>query len=145
MLNSAAITSPITAVMQTNITTLQALDAMTKVKTIFDDNEFHHIPVVNHKNEIVGIISRLDYNRVLSCHMIFNEKRNESYNQNILESLQVGDVMNKNVVTIKNTDGLMKAVDIFKENHFHALPVVNEEEKLVGIVTTFDLLIFAYN
>jgi len=36
-------------------------------------------------------------------------------------------------------------VQIFRENYFRALPVVNEEGQLQGIITTYDLMILAYS
>ena len=144
MLSQVIATTSVVELMNKNVIVLHPKDAMIKAKEVFDSEEFHHIPVVNDQTEIVGMLSRIDYNRILSCHLLFNKDKNESFNQRTLESLQVEDVMNKCVLCLKVTDGLTKAASIFRENRFHALPVVDDKKKLVGIITTFDLLIFAY-
>ena len=144
MLSQVIATTPISEVMNVDVIALHPQALMLRVKEIFDNELFHHIPVVNDHGKVVGMLSRMDYNRILSCHLLFNPERNESYNQRNLQSLQVEDVMNKSVVTIKANDSLTKAANLFRENHFHALPVINEENELIGIITTYDLLIFAY-
>lgn len=144
MSNQIITTTAISKLMKTKVVTLHPKEAMLKVKEIFDSKEFHHIPVVNEQNEVLGMLSRRDYDRILSCHMLFNKEKNEQYNLRNLESIQVEDVMNKDVVTVGQTDELTKAAALFKENLFHALPVVDEQNKLIGIVTTYDLLVFAY-
>jgi acetoin utilization protein AcuB len=53
--------------------------------------------------------------------------------------------MTKQVAKLKTEDSLEMAVGFFRENLFHALPVVNDEGELVGIVTTYDLLNYAYS
>ena len=48
--------------------------------------------------------------------------------------------MTTSVTTVHEDDNVGKAVDLLLENMFHALPVINHEDQLVGIVTTFDLI-----
>ncbi len=145
MLSQVIQTTIIEEVMNPSVISLHPKEVMNKAKEIFDSNDFHHIPVVNDNKEVVGMLSPLDYNRVLSCFLLFNEKKQESLNQRNLQSIQLEDMMSKNVISIKKSDGLLKAATIFRENQIHALPVVDEENKVVGIVTTYDLLVFAYN
>ena len=53
--------------------------------------------------------------------------------------LSVGQVMANNPLSI-NSDTIIKAVaTLLASKEFHALPVV-DDEKLVGIITTTDLL-----
>ena len=67
------------------------------------------------------------------------------YNEAILNSLLVQDVMRKSIVTLNEEDTISMAVDIFKENRFHCLPILDKDGgKLVGIVSTYDLIIYAY-
>ena len=52
----------------------------------------------------------------------------------------VADFMKTNVVTIKISDSLADAEHIMFEGGFNRLPVLDDENKLVGIVTRFDIL-----
>lgn len=62
-----------------------------------------------------------------------------------MRSLLVREVMVKQVAKLRPEDKIELAADIFRENLFHAMPVVDNDGKLKGIVTTFDLLNYAFN
>lgn len=49
--------------------------------------------------------------------------------------MYVKDHMTKNPITIKKGETISKAIDIMGKNHFHRLPVVDDEGKLVGLIT----------
>lgn len=51
-------------------------------------------------------------------------------------------VMTKNVKTLFNTDFIKTAALIFSESEFRALPIVDEHQNLVGILSTTDLIKF---
>jgi len=52
--------------------------------------------------------------------------------------------MSDKLVLITPEDSIGLAADMFITNHFHALPVVDEDDNLQGIVTTHDLIKYAY-
>jgi CBS domain-containing protein len=136
-------TTTVGQIMSTPVITVSPDDPMTKVKEIFRVNNIHHIPVVD-ADKVVGIISESDYLRLLHGFTLFKTEKSETYNDAILRSLLTGEVMTKQVATLAPDDSLLMAVGFFRENLFHALPVVSDGS-LVGIVTTFDLLTFAYS
>ncbi len=48
--------------------------------------------------------------------------------------------MTTGLTTIKQTDTIRRIAELLGEGHFHSLPVVDDEENVVGIVTTTDLI-----
>ncbi|MGB7347237.1 MAG: CBS domain-containing protein [Pirellulaceae bacterium] len=54
--------------------------------------------------------------------------------------MMVSSVMQRRLVKVNERDTIQKAVDKLTENHLSALPVVNEEDELVGILSVSDLL-----
>ena len=46
----------------------------------------------------------------------------------------------KAVVVLRANQTVREAVGVFAEGHIHSLPVVDDHENLVGIVTTTDVL-----
>ncbi|GAF74078.1 unnamed protein product, partial [marine sediment metagenome] len=54
--------------------------------------------------------------------------------------MKVKDCMTKEVVTVKRSTNLSQLIEIFRKYSFHTLPVVETNNKIVGIVTFEDLL-----
>ncbi len=54
--------------------------------------------------------------------------------------LRARDVMSRRVVTVTPETPIDRARTVLTENRFSALPVVDDRHRLVGLVTTFDLL-----
>lgn len=131
-------------VMTTDVITVNANETMDQVSLIFNSREIHHLPVVDSEGKIVGIISKTDYHKLQHGFTLFKSKESQAYNEAIMRSLLASDVMTKQVVTLLPSESISVAVDIFRENLFHAIPVVDESHKLVGILTTYDLLNYAF-
>lgn len=132
-------------IMTREVLTVSPNDNMTVVDEIFKKNNIHHIPVVAENGKVVGLVSSTDYNKLLNTFTFFINKKSDSYNDAIMRSMLVEDVMTRHVATLQSDSTVMVAAGIFNENLFHAIPVVDEEGKLEGIITTFDLLHYAYN
>jgi len=54
--------------------------------------------------------------------------------------LRVKDCMTTEVVTLKRSTPLVRIMKTFKKNNFHVLPVVENNDVLVGVVTFEDIL-----
>lgn len=68
--------------------------------------------------------------------MVFDLKR---YQKTL--DVKVSQIMNKNVVTLDRNSSCLEALDIFIRNHFGALPVIDEENSVIGILSETDLVI----
>ena len=97
-------------------------DIKDAAKLLFE-KRIHGLPVVNKKKNLVGIISPKDVLKVLSDK---NEREAENYFTNIVAPTYQDTPINI----------AMEIINITNEN---ALPVLNDELKLIGIVTDGDL------
>ncbi len=127
--------SPISNIMTPSPITIGKKEPLKKVKELMEKNKFHHLPVVeNGKTE--GMISRSDL-------LLFMKKKFVPYDDIVertrLNAFHVEDIMTTGVAKLAPTDHIATALFLFKENIFHAAPVV-ENDKLVGIITTFDII-----
>ena len=95
-----------------------------------------HLPVVD-GDELVGIISDRDLRRPKWAESIDDWT---SYYQ-IDDDLTVKDVMTSQPETVRTYDGILKAVRIFRERRYGALPVLDKTGALVGILSAQDLLL----
>ncbi|MBK7468798.1 MAG: CBS domain-containing protein [Saprospiraceae bacterium] len=118
------------SIMTTNLITVGPSDTLQTVKDILISRRIHHVPVVE-EGIMVGLVSIDD---------LFKLNINHSDYGNTL----VSTVMTKKLAKVESTDKIGTAAEVFMEHLFHALPVV-DDGKLVGIVTSFDLLKYEYN
>lgn len=131
-------------VMSTSLITVKPDTILKDVKSIFDAENIHHIPVTAENGVFLGIISKSDLLLLLDWGTKLNLPASLRKNTFLLMSNLAKDIMETNVFRINPEDSVQKCVQIFRENFFHALPVVDSSNKLVGIVTTYDLMILAY-
>lgn len=94
-----------------------------------------HIPVVE-EEKLVGIISDRDLRRPRWAEQLDDWT---AYYQ-VDENHTVSDVMTRNPETVRASDGILKAVALFREHRYGALPVLNKDGELAGILSAQDLL-----
>ena len=94
-----------------------------------------HLPVVE-GDHLVGIISDRDLRRPSWVDAL--DDWTEYYQ--ISDDITVADVMTTNPVTLRTFDRIQKAVKIFREERYGALPVLDKNGDLVGIISAHDLL-----
>jgi CBS domain-containing protein len=92
---------------------------------IMEDGDLHHLPVVDKKRQVVGILARRDL-QLAARH--FHEAPAE-----------VGDVMHTPVLTISPTASLTTAAKRMADNRIGCLPVLNRGKNVVGMITETDL------
>lgn len=121
---------PISTIMTKKVLTVRPQDTLEVVKDILFFKHVHHIPVVEGRT-LIGIITSFDLVRLGRC-------------QDEYKSIKVSEVMTTKVATLTPNDKIGAAAEIFLENLFHGLPIVNEDQDLVGIITTHDVLKYEF-
>jgi len=128
--------SPISTIMSRDVITLKPSASVAEAGAIFDEKKVHHIPIA-FDDELVGIVSMSDY---LFFRRGFLDDRDDQKIEDIrMNNYEVSHIMTKGVATMESTDKINVALEIFKENILHAIPIV-DDDKLVGIVTTHDII-----
>ena len=94
-----------------------------------------HVPVVE-GDKLVGIISDRDLRRPKWIDALDDWT---SYYQ-LDDSHSVRDIMTSNPETVRTYDKILRAVKIFRERRYGALPVLDKKGDLVGILSAQDLL-----
>lgn len=130
---------PVSELMTRDLLVVHPADKLKRVKEIFDGNNIHHIPVVDKRGRIMGLIAKGDFLKVNHLLCLFDAERYAEYNDMLHRDLSVEEIMTTKLVTLNPDDELSIAADIFRENLFHALPVVDRGQ-LIGLLTTHDLL-----
>lgn len=97
---------------------------------------FRHLPIVDDGDLLVGIVSDRDLREAAPSDATALSRQELTY---LLSRLEVKDVMTSPVITARPNEPAETAAIRMRENKVGALPVVRDE-RLVGIVTTDDML-----
>ena len=93
--------------------------------------DISHIPVVDVQNHVVGIVSNRDILKTLAIP----DGR----------GMRIGEIMSRDVITVAPEAPAFRAAEMMLDNKIGALPVVGDDEVLIGIVTETDFLSVAHN
>ncbi len=128
----------VTKIMTKELQTINATTSLSAVGKMFAENNFHHLPVVS-GSRLTGIVSFLDLMRV-SFADSFGVSENQAVYDVLDRTLSVEAIMTKEPTTIESKQNIKDAAEILAKSEFHALPVVDGEGDLLGMVTSADLL-----
>lgn len=108
-----------------------------QVIELFTNFPIRHLPVVDDSNKLIGIISSND---------IFKLFEDPKFKGKVIDMVQLNkdirltDLMTTNPVTVSPDEDVFDVAEIFRKRKFQALPIVNSEGDLVGIVSVKDML-----
>lgn len=116
-------------VMTLSPTTVGPNDTAAQARKMIESNGIHHLPVVV-DGKLVGILSSSDF---LKLHVLHGQPED-------LEAVHVLQIMESDPVTLDTSADLIDVAAKLTEGGFHAVPIVEEDGTLVGIVTSTDLI-----
>lgn len=127
--------APVSSIMTHNPITVPSSTSLYEVNELFHQKGFHHMPVAD-DGKLVGMISKKDL-------LLYKRKQTEEIDKVIqdqrLKAYKVADAMVTGVARLSPSDHIATSLLIFKENRFHCVPVLDEDE-IVGILTTHDIV-----
>lgn len=126
-------------VMSKDPLTVSPSDTVGKAEELMYENHYRQLPVVENK-QLIGIVSDRDIRSFLAQpSFVEPEKRARALRT------KVTDIMTAKPLTVSPEDDLREAVELLIEEKIGGIPVVDETEGLVGIVTYVDVLRFLLN
>jgi len=130
----------VSEVMESEIVTLAASDRLDLADDVMRLGHVRHIPVLD-DGRVVGIVTHRDLLAAsLSKTLAFDPKQRRTF----LHSVDVGEVMTRDVVTVAPDATLGEAAGLLLGRKIGCLPVVKPDGTLVGLVTETDLLRAAF-
>ena len=103
-----------------DITVGEIIDILREMEELEED-ELYRIYITDEGDRILGDISQLD--------LILNKP-----------NVKVKDIMNENINVIRHDINIDEAIEIAAKYDLLAIPVIDEEDKLIGAVNTHDLI-----
>ena len=113
-------------------------------KTVFEaqdlmaENSIRHLPIVDAHQQLIGIVTDRDIRSALPYNFIKDSCSAEQRDK--ICSLTVKDIMTKEPISISPTYTIQDALLMIQNSRVGALPVVDEDGKLTGILSVRDLL-----
>lgn len=113
------------------------------IKT-FADKDILGVPVLDNEGYVVGVVSSIDILKNESSHSFYQDPFTKNFEHGLLEDVQffnqpVSTIMSRDIYSISPDESIAKMAKIMYNRKIHRL-LVTEYNKLVGIVSTFDLL-----
>lgn len=130
---------PIRHIMSESVITTHHGEKLSEIRKKMQESGIHHLPVVS-GTKLIGLISAPDILKYAFSSAFVPKTVDGDSTLDQLVSLE--DVMIKNLVTIKSTDTVKHAAEMLSTREYNALPVVDDEQNLKGIVTTKDLITY---
>jgi len=128
----------VSSIMTRDMVTVDYKDDLESAEHLFKAHKIRHIPVVK-GNELKGMLSYTDLLRISFADAIGEDEM--SIDSVVYNMFTIEQVMVKSVVTMPPTSSIKDVAELLTRRNFHAIPIV-DDDKLVGIVTTTDLLKF---
>jgi CBS domain-containing protein len=117
---------PIHAHMTKDVITLKPDSTLGEAREIMLGKHIHHLPVLEGKR-LVGMITSWDIFKL--------GKAVEDY-----AGIKAREVMTTRVATLEPDQHLGAVADVLTRHLFHAVPIVNDQHELLGIVTSTDII-----
>jgi predicted transcriptional regulator len=118
-----------------SVLSIDVNEPASEVLRLFAGYPIHHLPVLSGQ-KVVGMLSSAD---VMKLDALL-PKGGVPADQFLNQRIRLATLMSKPVVTIRPERLLTDAAELMARHGIHALPVVNAQDDLLGIITTTDII-----
>lgn len=126
-------------IMDDNFICMDKNQKIRELLQIIPKKKYTHVLVLDDAAEVIGIIAQKD---IIEYFMgLLDGGVEKKIRDQELDEMTVEAIMTKTPITVSENDLFDHALELFIQHGFHLLPVLNEDKKIVGIIT-FDTLLF---
>lgn len=139
--------------MTTSVITVRPNATIEQVADVIHGYHFTGVPVVDEQGRLLGVIMERDFitadsklylptyvKMLKDLDFVQNDKKHLSKEAQSLISATAADVMNSNIVTASPEDTIEHLAELFATKRVNPIPVVDEQFKLVGVISRSDLI-----
>ncbi|MBT8764248.1 CBS domain-containing protein [Desulfohalobiaceae bacterium Ax17] len=122
--------------MTKDVITVTPDTSMMKASKILKDKNIRRLPVVDERGKLVGIVTDRDIKEASPSKATTLDVHELYY---LLSEIKVKDIMTPNPYTININDTVEKAAAKMLDKKIEGLPVVDDDQNVVGIITDTDI------
>ena len=113
------------------VSTVQMEMDILTARRYFQQQGFQQMPVINAQQRLVGMLSIENL-----LQFIIIDGNQVQY----LRGKRVADAMSQEVITADPVSDIRRVAQVMQEHHLHGVPIVDEQDALIGIVSRSDIL-----
>lgn len=110
---------------------------LSEAKEVFEKQKIHHLLITDDEGLLAGVMTDRDLYKNLSPTIGTSQ---ETHRDTALMQKKLHQIMARNLITSQAEQSLNEAVLLFYDNNISCLPIVNEQNKAIGIITWRDIL-----
>ena len=110
--------------------------SMIKASIIMKDKKIRSLPIVNKKSKLLGIVTDRDLRdaspskaTTLDVHEL----------NDLISTIKIKNLMTKDLLFVRPDETVEFAAILMLENKISSLPVINDKDSLIGIITQTDI------
>lgn len=124
--------TPIASLVSRDVVTVSPVTPVSEAVALFRAQGISHLPVVDAHGRLVGLVSKTD---------VVQELGGPAPPKPLLrEDAVMSDVMQRRLLTVTEDTPIARAAALMASYRVHALPVVVNEDRLVGLLSSLDIL-----
>lgn len=130
--------------MSSPVITITPDTSISEAHQLMKDKQIRRLVVVNKHNQMVGIITLGDVREASPSDATTLSIWELNY---LWSQLKVEKVMTRNVLSVEPDDKIVRAAEIMLTHKISGLPVLDDDRKVVGILTesdVFEMLLKSY-
>lgn len=143
-------------IMTTDVITVTTEDTVEKCAKLLLEQNFSGLPVLDLEGKLVGIVTEGDLIRrasrikapaalaLLGGYIYLDNP--QKFMEDIKRAMaqKAGDLMSEKLVTVSSEDTIEDAATLMINKKIKRLPVVDDEGKLIGIISRRDIMNYLY-
>lgn len=139
-------------IMTSEVVTVSTTDSVEQCAKLLQEYDISGLPVLDEAGKVAGMITEGDlirrasrvkapgYLEILGGLIYLGSPKKFVDELQRAMSLEAGQLMSKNLISIKPEDTIEQAATLMVEKKISRLPVLDENGKLVGIVSRRDIM-----
>jgi acetoin utilization protein AcuB len=125
--------------MTQDVVTLEGQTEVSEAWQLMQRYRIRHFPVVLSDRTLIGIVSDRDIRSAMPSS--FDQKGSlKAVTDGVVEAIQAQEIMTKDPISISLSATIQDALLLIEKSRVGAFPVVDENSRLVGIISDRDLL-----